>query len=76
MLFLFVAQPVFLPETFDPTGGVHQLLLTGEEGVAAGTNLHLDILRRRAGFYDAAAGTGYRGRFILGMNLCLHFHNL
>ena len=75
-LFLLLAQPIFLPKTFDAAGGIHQLLLAGEEGVATGTNLHLDILRRGASLYDTAAGTSYRGRFILGMYLRLHFQNL
>lgn len=46
LVFLFVS----LAETLDPTGGVHQLLLTGVERMARRTDFCRDVALGRFGF--------------------------
>ena len=52
---------VLLAEPFNTAGSIHEFLLTRKEGVAGGTNFHLDILGGRTCFYNVPAGTGYLG---------------
>ena len=59
-------------ELLDPAGGIDELLLTGEEGVAGGTDADFQIPFRRAGVIDRAAGTANGGLGVVGMNLCFH----
>ena len=65
---------VFFSEPFDAACGVYQFLFAGEEGVAGGAYLNLDILGCGTGLYHVAAGAGYLCHFILGMNLAFHFY--
>jgi hypothetical protein len=44
-LLLGLGDVVFLAETLNPAGGIYQLLFTGKEGMAGGTNFHFYILR-------------------------------
>ena len=67
-------NPVFLTEPLDSSGGVNQLLTTGEEGMAVGTDFDLQILHRRTGLDDIPAGAGDGGIEIFRMNLLFH-HN-
>jgi hypothetical protein len=65
---------VFLLETLDSAGSVHQFLLAGEEGVAARADFdaqHL-ALHGRARLEGVAAGAMYRDRVIIGMNTGFH----
>jgi hypothetical protein len=71
-LLLFI-QVIFPAESFHPTGGIDQLLFSGKEGMAIGTDLHLDILDRRTGLDYMPAGAGYLGRVVFGVNLRFHF---
>ena len=67
--FLYV---IFLPEPLNPPRCIHQLLFAGKEGVAGGTNFHLDILHGRTGLDHIPASAGDLGQFISGMNLLFH----
>ncbi len=65
---------VLLFEAVDASGGVHQLLLAGEEGVAGRADFHADIaLVRGPGFEAVPAGAGDVHFVICGMNTGLHF---
>jgi hypothetical protein len=63
---------VLLPKAFYAAGGIHQLLLAGEEGMAGGTDFHLDIPYGRTSFDHIPAGAGYFCHLIFGMNLLSH----
>jgi hypothetical protein len=63
---------VFLPEPLNPSGGVNQLLLAGEEGVAGRANFHLYIFNGGTGLDYVPAGAGDFGHLVLGMNLLFH----
>ena len=73
ILFSGFLNIVLSSEALDAAGGIYQLLLAGEEGMAGGANLNLYILDGRTGLYYIPAGAANFSRFILGMNL--RFHN-
>ena len=57
---------------FNPAGRVDQLLLPGKEGVAGGTDFHLDFLIHGAGFHLVPAGA-LRGNFLIfRMDILFH----
>ena len=66
------AQTETLVETIHTAAGIVQLLLTGEERMALGTNFHTDILLGRAGRDHVAAGTGDGGLLVYGMDALFH----
>src|SRR5205823_8195588 len=65
---------VLLLELGDPAGGVEHALLSGVERVARVARLDVDhaVLRRAAGLEAVAAGTRYRGRHVLRVDVRLH----
>ena len=65
---------VFLGEAFDAAGGVNQLLLAGEEGVAIGADFDVELvaLDGRASLKIVAAGAVHRYGVIVGMNTGFH----
>jgi hypothetical protein len=52
---------VFLAETLDSAGGVHQFLFAGEKRMAFGANFHADVFLCRPHLDRVAAGTLDRG---------------
>src|SRR5262249_11694835 len=56
-------------EPLDSTGGVDQLLLAGEEGVALGADFQPEVLLGAAGDKGLAAGTDHGDLLIIGVNL-------
>src|ERR1022692_4790300 len=69
------ARFLVLPlELVDAAGGVHQLLLTGEERVAGRADFHADIaFMRRARLEGMAAGADHIQFVVSGVNSDLHF---
>lgn len=64
-----------LVEALDASTGVDQLLLTGKERVALGTNFNSDVLLRGKNLDDITAVAGNGGLFAYGMDAFLHdFH--
>src|SRR5262245_32478145 len=63
---------VLAVEALDPAGGVHELLLAGEEGMARRADLDVDALLRGAGFDDIAACADDGALLVAGMNAFLH----
>src|SRR2546430_5571718 len=63
---------VALLEAVDAAGGVDQLLLAGEEGVALRADLEAQLLAGGAGGPGLAAGAVDRNVLIFRMNLWLH----
>ena len=59
-------------EPFNPARGKYSPLFTCIEGMTLRTNFHLKLRFRRAGLESVAAGTGYGGGVILGMNSIFH----
>src|SRR5262245_23976984 len=64
--------PVLAIEALDPSGGVHELLLPGEERMARRADLDVDALLRGAGLDDIAARTDDGALVVAGMNAFLH----
>lgn len=60
-------------EFFDSSGGVHQLLFTGEKRVAGRTDFNFLITDRVVNLKSISAGTGNGPQFILGMDSFLHY---
>ena len=54
------------------SAGVYQLLLTGEERMALGTNVNYDVLLGGASLDDVAASTTNGRLFVVGMDSLLH----
>jgi hypothetical protein len=48
---------VFSSETFDPTGRIHELLLTRKERMALGADFNGDIRFGRSHVHDVSTGT-------------------
>ena len=67
------SQAVALPEALDATGGVHDALLAGEEGVALAADVEVDGLLRRARLPGVAAGANNRGFDVPGVDFFFHF---
>lgn len=63
---------IFPPEPFNPTGGIHQFLLTGEKGVAFGADFDPYIFFRGSGLEYAAAGTLDGGFLVRWMSFRFH----
>ncbi len=64
-----------LVEALDASAGVDQLLLTGKERVALGTNFNSDVLLRGKNLDNITAVAGNGGLFAYGMDAFLHdFH--
>ena len=72
LLIALLAQTVLLVEAADTPAGIEHLLLTGEEGVALGTNFHTDILLGGAGRIDSTASAADGGLLIIRMDSFLH----
>ena len=70
-----LAQTVLLVEAADTPAGIEHLLLTGEEGVALGTNFHTDILLGGAGRIDSTASAADGGLLIIRMDLMIRMAN-
>src|SRR5215467_12561915 len=65
--------PLVLPlEALNAAGGIQELLLAGEVGMALGAHLHPDLRLRRPGVNDLSAVAGDRRIDVLGMNASLH----
>jgi hypothetical protein len=70
---LAVILAVFLAELVDPPGCIDKALLSGEEGMAVGADLHIDRLGTgRMGLQRKAAGTLDGGLLLLGMDILFH----
>ena len=65
---------VLLGEALDAAGGVNELLLAGEEGVAVRANFHFQhvALNRGTRGEIVAAGAVHRDGMIVGMNTGFH----
>lgn len=61
-------------ELLDAAGGVHELLLTGEERMAGRTYLNLEFGENRTDFEGAA--TGAHGIYSLVFGVYIFFHDL
>jgi hypothetical protein len=59
-------------ESFDATGGIDQLLLTGEKGMTFRANLEMDLRFRRAGLESLTAGALDNRLNVIRMYVCLH----
>ena len=66
------ARTVASLEALDPTCGVHQLLLTREEGMAGATDLEPQLRLGGMGLERAPAGAGYGNAMEFGMDVVLH----
>jgi hypothetical protein len=70
---LLIVFGVFFAETINPTGCIEKFLLAGEERMAGGADLDLDIgTLGRPGFDDIAAVALDRHRFVFGMDSFFH----
>jgi hypothetical protein len=67
----FAVSPL---EALDASGGIDQLLLSREEGVARGTHFQPYFGLGGAGLKLVAASAGYQHIVILGMNRFFHFN--
>ena len=68
-----VALRVLAAEALDAAGGVHQLLLSGEEWMAGGADFYVDIaMMSRACNERVSAGAMHPHFVIVGMSSCLH----
>ena len=64
---------VLVSETLHTAGGVYELLLPGEEGMATGTDLDVDVLHGGARLDDVPAVARDFRLFIFGMGFFLHY---
>jgi hypothetical protein len=63
---------VFFQEFFYATGRIDKFLLSGEERMAGGTDLHSHFFIDTADGYFVAAGTDGINLIILGMDIFFH----
>jgi len=64
---------VLAAEALHPSGGVHQLLLTGKERMATGADFYADVsLMGRPGHKRVAACAVHAHFMVRGMDSCLH----
>ena len=63
-----------LAEALDPAGGIHQTLLAGEERVASGTDVRVDLGLRGASLESIPARALDRRGGVLGMNVGFHWN--
>jgi hypothetical protein len=69
----FAQRAEFLIELFHAPGGVNNLLLAGVEGMAVGTNFHMQRLFHGGfGGEGVAARAGHLDFFVIGMDSVLH----
>ena len=59
-------------KAINTSASVYQLLLTGEERMALGTNVNYDVLLGGASLDDVAASTTNGRLFVVGMDSLLH----
>ena len=71
-LVMQLLQPELLVELGHASAGIHQLLLTREEGVTLRADFHLDILLGRTCLNHITAGACNRSLLIIGMDSFLH----
>ena len=57
---------------FDTSCGIDKLLFPSEERVASGANPNPEVAAGGADAVCGPAGTGNRGGFVAGMNVCFH----
>ena len=82
MFWIFYSQLIFccalllqaelLIELFNTSAAVYQLLFTGEERVALGTNFHSDVLLGGTCLDHVATGTSYGSGLVIGMDAIFH----
>lgn len=65
---------VFLLELINSAAGIQELLLAGEERMAAGANFDAQLFLGRSSFKGVAAGAGHLSYIVLGLNCCLHLN--
>src|SRR5579862_6597165 len=65
-------QAVLAPEALDATGGVDQLLLSGEERMARRTDVHVQFLLRRTRLEGIAAGANRHRLLVHRVNVRSH----
>ena len=63
-------------EALDPTCGIHNLLLTGEEWMAFVTNFDLDRILRSASDELVSASTADIALDVVGMDIGLHDYSI
>src|SRR5690349_2146768 len=67
-----VTAAELLGELVHATGGVDELLLSGEERVTGRADVDVDLRRRAAGHKRVAAGTVHGTGLVLRMNFAFH----
>ena len=67
-----LVQAELLVELGNASAGVHQLLLTREEGVTLRADFHLDLLLGRTCLNHITAGASNSSLLIIGMDSFLH----
>ena len=68
-----VALGVLAAEALHASGGVHELLLAGEEGMAGGADFYADVaLVSRACGKRVSAGAMHSDLVVAGMDSCFH----
>ena len=75
-VFLLLIQIISLLKSVYTTAGINQLLLTGEERMALGTNFNADLALSGAGLESVAAGALYNSLIVIGMNPFSHEYHL
>ena len=68
----FQSLSVLLAEPIDPSGGIHQLLRSSEQGVTFRADFHPDVLLRGTRVDDVSAGTGDRRFNVFRVNFLSH----
>jgi hypothetical protein len=67
---------VFAPETLNTASCIHQLLLAGEERMAAGANFNMNIALVRGARSKAVSASAHYAHFVIsGMDSCFHFYD-
>jgi len=74
LILAFGEQGLTVPtrEFLDSSSRVDKLLLSGEKGMASGTDTDFDIPASRSSVIHRATSANDRGLLIIGMNVCLH----
>ena len=67
---------IFFLESFNSSGGVQKLLFPGEERVAVGANLNMDLLLRTLRLEGSSAGTLNHRVKNLWVNILFHLNGL
>lgn len=67
------AARITLAEFINPTSGIHDLLLAGKEGVAGGTNFHMQLLTKSGASGEFVTATADHFDFgVFRMNIRFH----